>query len=174
MRNKVLKFGLIIFIFFMFGLITMQTYAKYMKKVSGYDQAKVASFINDVSCLGQSITQDTNLSLFDEKIAPGSKGEFSNLLMTLENENGIPLSFSFQDQEYTDMTKLSNDINVLVNQTFSNISSKTDDKKQSIDIVIKWEWPFYISDEQDIKDTLLASKDAIVTLNIECTFIQKK
>ena len=41
MRNKVLKFGLIIFIFFMFGLITMQTYAKYMKKVSGYDQAKV-------------------------------------------------------------------------------------------------------------------------------------
>ena len=158
-----------------------------MKKVSGYDQAKVASFINDVSCLGQSITQDTNLSLFDEKIAPGSKGEFSilitdqsdvlvdvNLLMTLENENGIPLSFSFQDQEYTDMTKLSNDINVLVNQTFSNISSKTDDKKQSIDIVIKWEWPFYISDEQDIKDTLLASKDAIVTLNIECTFIQKK
>ncbi len=163
------------------ALVSGTTYAKYVQKMSGHDQAKVASFINNVSTDHETLTQDTNLTLWEDIIAPGSQGEFVlhvvdqsevqvQALMTLELDNPqeIPLRFSYQGTTYEDLALLNQRLNQVLEEEFKKGPTSNID----IELSIGWEWPFFISDEQDEKDTQIASSTSTVTLHVSCTFMQ--
>lgn len=97
-------------------------------------------------------------SLVKNKIAPGTNGEFSILISTIDSTVDMKYSVDFEDvtkekptnllfkvkgtnKEYSTLQELEK----YLNGTIENESLK--------EYVIEWRWPYEINDEQDIIDT---------------------
>lgn len=87
---------------------------------------------------------------FNKKIAPGSKGSFvikfkrpvdTNYSIEIKEKTSKPqnLVFILDNREYNSMTEMED----IINEKFMNVD----------EIIINWEWKYYINKIQDIQDT---------------------
>ena len=93
-----------------------------------------------------------NKTLVKEKVAPGTKGNFTiriksnedinyEILFNSLNEKPKNLIFEYKDIKYQKLEDLQKDL-------IGKIA-----KKETIDINISWEWEYKISSKEDIQDT---------------------
>lgn len=148
-----------------------QTFSKYVTEVNGEGVANIAKWsfkVNDKEEQMQTInlgsTIDNN-TLVENKIAPGTAGNFEIKIDAKEaevgidykvrfiNENNKPqnLIFTYQDKTYTNITKLEE---VLT----GTIDANAEEKEKTFNI--HWEWPY----ETGI-GTSIATNDKIDTEN---------
>ena len=93
-----------------------------------------------------------NKTLVKEKVAPGTKGNFTiriksnedinyEILFNSLNEKPKNLIFEYKDIKYQKLEDLQKDL-------IGKIA-----KKETVDINISWEWEYKISSKEDIQDT---------------------
>ena len=105
---------------------------------------------------------------------------------TVDGNFYCPLVFVIKDRNdnikatidgatYTSETELEVAIATFINNFSAEYEANTDlALEDNTDLNIDWEWPFYISDERDVKDTKLgdAATAATISIKISCTVTQ--
>ena len=149
-----------------------KTFSKYMTEVKGVGTASVAKWNFKVNGTEEEI-QTINLAstinnetLANNKIAPGTSGNFeiridgSNAEVGIDykieflNEKNLPqnLIFKYNGKSYDSIVKLNEVLNGKINAN--------DEQKQK-SFVINWEWPY----ETGVSETEIAKNDKIDTEN---------
>ena len=169
------------------------TLAKYVTSSTVSDEAAVAKFglniPNTVNLFSDSYTNVQADPEGKKIIAPGTSGQYefevtgtsevaykvsADITVTYSEEWGEykPLEFSIDGTTWTSLEQFKEDLSTALeseilapNVTYTN--SQT----------IYWSWPFYVSPENDVKDTAMGSAAATgtapkVTVNIEATAAQ--
>ena len=169
------------------------TLAKYVTTSTGSDAAVVAKFELDIP---------TTINLFSDSytnvkadtdgkkiIAPGTTGEYTfnvtgksevayrvsaaiEVVYSEEWDGYTPLKFKLNDSEWTDFAEFEADLSSALESDIiapGNSYSSTQ--------TIHWQWPFNVSDENDVKDTAMGKAAAgasapNVTITIEATATQ--
>jgi len=169
------------------------TLAKYVTLREVSDDAVVAKFRLDVpNTINLFSDSYTNVKAdVDGKkiIAPGTTGQYrfevtgtsevayqvsANIIVTYsEGWNGYaPLEFSINGTNWTDLTDFKENLsNALASETMAPGEGYANTQ------TIYWKWPFYVSDEEDIRDTEMGVAAATgtapkVTVSIEVTATQ--
>ena len=152
-KNKKIVLLLTAIIATLVSFLGGHTYAKYMSKVTGNGTAEIASWkfkVNENEEKMQTISLNStinNLTLANEKIAPGTSGNFQiNLDATgadvgifytinFENETEKPtnLNFKYAGATYKDLGYLRNAI-------VGTINADSEEKIKTI--TIEWNWPY--------------------------------
>lgn len=168
-RNKKIISALIILTAIIISFIGGQTFSKYVTEVSGEGVANVAKWtfkVNDNESQLQSINLAStvnNETLINNKIAPGTSGDFQikidatgsdvgiNYKVNFVNEKNKPqnLIFTYDDERYENVTDIAEELSGI-------IDANAEEKTKVINI--HWEWPYEtgIDDEitnNDIIDT---------------------
>ena len=169
------------------------TLAKYVTSSTATDEASAASFglniPNTIALFSESYDNVESDSDGKNIIAPGTEGEYvfeltgssevaykvsAAISVTYSEEWGdyAPLEFSLDGDDWMDMDDfkiaLSNELEtetLAPNTLYNNAQT------------IHWQWPFYVSDENDLKDTVIGLAAAegpvpTVTVSIEATAVQ--
>mgnify|MGYP004523468477 CR=1 FL=1 len=149
-----------------------QAYAKYMSRVTGQGTADIASWsfkVNENEEKLQTISLKStinNSTLINNKIAPGTEGEFQikldatgsdvgiNYVTRFENESQKPinLKFTYDGKTYNSLTNLQQDLTGIINAN--------DENKVKI-ITIGWNWKY----ETGSTAKEIAANDLIDTQN---------
>lgn len=176
MKNKKRVIGVLIII----ALISIvflagYTFARYYKSINGGSaQASIARW-----SFGSKNTAAT-INLSDEKIAPGSKGQFEievdatdsevevEYEIKVDNEKNIPRNMKFYAETKDEK---GNVVKTEENNSFKQIASENlkglipvEANNQKRTIVVYWDWPFNENDE-----TLIDSEDATLDVNEDIT-----
>lgn len=149
-------------------------YAKYITEVKGEGIAEVATWSFKVNGEKEQV-QTINListcndeTLVNNKIAPGTSGDFNivvdatgsdvgiNYNITFNNETNKPenLKFTYEDVEYNSIEELQNNLSGIIN-------ANDEDKTRTLNI--KWEWKY----ETGLNETEIANNDSIDTQDAE-------
>ncbi len=139
-----------------------QTFSKYVTEVTGKANAEVANW-HFVVNQNEAQTQNINLAstinnetLVDNKIAPGTKGEFKITVdgtgsdvgiqydIEIKNETQKPqnLFFTYEGQKYKEISQI-------FNITSGAINANAEDKVR--EILVKWEWPYELGGSEQEK-----------------------
>lgn len=173
-KSKKIVLVIIALIAIILSFIGGNAYAKYKSSVTGHGTAEIASWsfkVNDKEDKIQTISLKStvdNETLVDNKIAPGTQGNFQikldatdsdvgiDYLIKFENETQKPenLKFMYNGNTYNSITELGQ---ALTGRIDANANEK--DKIKTLDIA--WEWEYETGDtEEEIK-----SNDATDTKN---------
>ncbi len=151
-----------------------QTFSKYITEVTGNANAPIANWhflVNENESTTQTINLASTLNnetLVDNKIAPGTNGEFTITIdgsgsdvgiqydLEIKNETKKPqnLYFTYNGQKYEELSKITN-------ITSGMFEANAEEKVKTI--TIYWEWPFEIGGpesekaENNGKDTIDAT-----------------
>ena len=136
-----------------------QTFSKYITEVKGTGSAQVAMWSFKVYGDNEQ-TQNVKLAstvdditLVDNKIAPGTKGSFSikidgegsdvgiNYNIKVQNETQKPanLFYTYQGKTYTDLNELALEASGTIN---------ADDSNKVKEILVNWEWPYQTGSDE--------------------------
>jgi hypothetical protein len=171
------------------------TLAKYVTSSTGSDEAMVAKFElnipNTINLFSESYTSVKSDEEGKKVIAPGTSGQYSfevtgtsevayrvnaNVAVTYSDGwNGYkPLRFSINGTKWTNLE----DFNVnLSNALASGVMAPGQEYERTQ--TIYWEWPFYSTDEYDVKDTLVGKSAATqtapkVNISVEAIAVQSE
>lgn len=150
-----------------------QTFARYMSKIVGKGTANIASWsfkVNENEEKLQTISLKStinNSSLLDNKIAPGTEGEFHikldatglevgiNYVVRFENETQKPmnLKFVYDGKTYNTLSDLQTDLTGVIN---------ANDENKIRDLVIGWNWKYETgtSAEEILKSDTIDTQNA--------------
>lgn len=160
-RNKKIISALIILTAIIISFIGGQTFSKYVTEVSGEGVANVAKWtfkVNDNESQLQSINLAStvnNETLINNKIAPGTSGDFQikidatgsdvgiNYKVNFVNEKNKPqnLVFTYDDEKYENVTDIA--------EKLTGIIDANAEEKEKI-INIHWEWPYETGTDDEI------------------------
>ena len=172
-KKKVILVIIIAIILITISFICGQVYGKYMSRISGQGTAEVASWsfrVNDNEEKIQTIPLKStvnNQTLINNKIGPGTEGNFQikldgtgsevgiNYIIHFENEKNKPqnLKFIYENKTFNSITELEGLLSGVIN-------ANGEEKTKVIDI--KWIWPYETgnnqteitkNDENDTKDS---------------------
>ena len=147
-----------------------QAYAKYMSRVTGQGMAEIASWsfkVNENEEKLQTISLKSTINkptLINNKIAPGTEGDFQikldatdsevgiNYIIKFENESQKPtnLKFTYDEKTYNSLTDLQQDLTGIINAN--------DENKVKI-LNIGWDWKY----ETGTTEQEVAANDLIDT-----------
>ncbi len=130
-----------------------QSYSKYISEITGSGTAEIAKWEFLVNGTTEQIQNIKLASLYDratvatDKIAPGTKGDFSIVIDTTNAEVRVGYSIKFEN-ETTKPTNLKfkykdhvcNNLSELEEFLTGHINS--DDRFKTLTFKIEWEWPF--------------------------------
>ena len=166
-----------------------QTFSKYITEVKGTGSAQVAMWSFKVYGDNEQ-TQNVKLAstvdditLVDNKIAPGTKGSFSikidgegsdvgiNYNIKVQNETQKPanLFYTYQGKTYTDLNELALEASGTIN---------ADDSNKVKEILVNWEWPYQTGSDEisksknDAQDTQDGKNISNYTFDIVVTGTQ--
>ena len=171
------------------------TLAKYVTSSTGSDEAVVAKFAlnipNTINLFSESYANVKSDEEGKKIIAPGTSGQYSfevtgnaevayrvnaNVAVTYSDGwNGYkPIRFSINGTKWTNLE----DFNVNLSDALAS-GVMAPGEEYSREQTIYWEWPFYISDEYNIKDTLVGQSAATqtapkVTISVEAIAVQSE
>ena len=156
-----------------FSFVGGQSYAKYMSKVTGQGTADIASWsfkVNENEEKMQTISlksRQNNSTLLNNKIAPGTDGEFQikldatgtdvriNYAIKFENETRKPtnLKFTYDGKKYNSLSDLQKDLTGIIN---------ADEQEKNKTLTIGWNWKYETgSTQQEITaNDLIDTKEA--------------
>lgn len=156
-----------------FSFVGGQSYAKYMSKVTGQGTADIASWsfkVNENEEKMQTISlksRQNNSTLLNNKIAPGTEGEFQikldatgtdvgiNYAIKFENETRKPtnLKFTYDGKKYNSLSDLQKDLTGIIN---------ADEQEKNKTLTIGWNWKYETgSTQQEITaNDLIDTKEA--------------
>lgn len=169
-KSKKIVFIIVAIMAILMSFVGGQVYAKYMSKITGNGTADIASWsfkVNEKDEKMQTISLKStinNNTLVNNKIAPGTKGDFQikidasgaevgiDYKILFENEKNKPtnLIFEYENKKYNSITELQS---VLVGTINANEQEKTKV------LNIHWEWPY----ETGKLETEIAKNDEIDT-----------
>lgn len=149
-----------------------KTYSKYVSQITGNGVAQIATWsfkVNGSEEQRQTINLAStynNETLINNKIAPGTSGNFNividgtgsdvgiNYKIQCQNEGNLPENFKFiyNNQEYSKLSE--------IQDAFSGTINANDTNKK-ITLPIKWEWKY----ETGSDATQIANNDKIDTQN---------
>lgn len=165
------------------------TFAKYMSRVTGNGSAEIASWnfkVNENEEQMQTIELKStinNKTLVNNKIAPGTEGNFQikldatdsdvgiNYIVRFENESTKPtnLKFTYEGKTYNSITELGQVLTGIINANDEN-------KVKTIDIGWNWQYETGSTLEEiaknDLEDTKNAKEISNYTFNILVTGTQ--
>ena len=147
-----------------------QAYAKYMSKVTGKGTADIASWsfkVNENEEKMQTISlksKTNNSTLLNNKIAPGTEGEFQikldatgsdvgiNYIVKFENETHKPtnLKFMYDGKTYNSLSELQKDLTGVIN---------ADEQEKTKVLTVGWSWKYETGSTQ----TEITASDLIDT-----------
>ncbi len=171
-KSKKIVLVVIAIVIIAISFIGGQAYAKYMSRVTGQGTADIASWsfkVNENEEKLQTISLKStinNSTLINNKIAPGTEGEFQikldatgsdvgiNYVTRFENESQKPinLKFTYDGKTYNSLTNLQQDLTGIINAN--------DENKVKI-ITIGWNWKY----ETGSTAKEIAANDLIDTQN---------
>lgn len=171
-QKKKIVLLVIAIIVIVLSFIGGQTFARYMSKIRGQGTADIASWsfkVNENDEKLQTISLKStmnNSSLLDNKIAPGTEGEFKikldatgievgiNYVIKFENESPKPanLKFVYNGKTYNTLSDLQTDLTGVINAT---------DENKVKDLIIGWNWKY----ETGTTAEEISKSDAIDTQN---------
>ena len=172
-----------------FSFVGGQSYAKYMSKVTGQGTADIASWsfkVNENEEKMQTISlksRQNNSTLLNNKIAPGTDGEFQikldatgtdvgiNYAIKFENETRKPtnLKFTYDGKKYNSLSDLQKDLTGIIN---------ADEQEKNKTLTIGWNWKYETGSTQqeisasDLIDTKEAKEIKSYTFDIVISGIQ--
>lgn len=152
-KSKKIVLLIIAIIAILLSFLGGQTYAKYMSKVTGQGTADIASWsfkVNENEEKLQTISLKStinNSTLVNNKIAPGTEGEFQikldatgsevgiNYVIKFENESQKPtnLKFTYDGKTYNSLTDLQQDLTGLIN---ANVEERVKI------LTVAWNWKY--------------------------------
>ena len=150
-----------------------QAYAKYMSRVTGQGTADIASWrfkVNENEEKLQTIALKStmnNTTLINNKIAPGTEGDFQikldatgsevgiNYVIKFENESQKPsnLKFTYDGKTYNSLTDLQQDLTGTIN---------ANDQNKVKTLTIGWNWAYVTgtSDQEIASSDIIDTKEA--------------
>ena len=158
-------------------------YAKYFTKIKGTGLAEIATWsfkvngeMEQIQTINLASTID-NETLVDNKIAPGTKGNFNIVIDATDSDVGINYNISFSDesnkptnlkfiyneQEYQSIEELADNLSGIIN---------ANDEEKTRTLNIGWEWKYETGSDantiaqNDIIDTENGTSLANYTFNI--------
>lgn len=152
-KSKKVVLLVIAIIVILLSFIGGQAYAKYMSKVTGQGTADIASWnfkVNENEEKLQTISLKStinNSTLVNNKIAPGTEGEFQikidasgsevgiNYVVKFENESQKPtnLKFTNDGKTYNSLTDLQQDLTGIIN---------ANDENKAKTLTVGWNWKY--------------------------------
>lgn len=152
-KSKKVVLLVIAIIAILLSFIGGQAYAKYMSKVTGQGTADIASWsfkVNENEEKLQTISLKStinNSTLVNNKIAPGTEGEFQikidasgaevgiNYVIKFENESQKPtnLKFTYDGKTYNSLTDLQQDLTGIIN---------ANDENKVKTLTVGWNWKY--------------------------------
>ena len=171
MNKKKIILTLAVLLVIGLSFIGGQTYSKYITEVKGEGVAKVASWNFKVNGESESLKQVINLqstvnneTLVNNKIAPGTKGNFVIRLDATGAEVGVKYDIKITNQnskptnlKFVNNGKTYNDIGQLLQEASGTINAN--DPSKIKEIKVDWEWPYEIGETS----TLISQNDNIDT-----------
>ena len=164
---------LVVLLVALIAFIGGQAYAKYVSEVRGNGIAEVATWSFKVNGQNEQVEKINlastcnNETLVNNKIAPGTTGSFNIIVDATDSEVGINynitfteeenkpsnLKFFYNEQEYSSIKDLEEDL--------SGTIDANDEKGKSRTLNIKWEWLYEAGEtEEEIKaNDLIDTKD---------------
>lgn len=188
-KNKKIVLITIVAIIIIVSFIGGQVYAKYMSKITGSGTADIASWsfkVNEKDEKMQTISLNStinNNTLVNNKIAPGTEGNFQikidatgaevgiDYKIIFENEKNKPtnLIFEYENKKYNSIVELQKDLIGTIN---------ADEKEKIKTLNINWKWPYETGKNQneinqnDVIDTNEAKNISNYTFDVIITGTQ--
>lgn len=172
-KSKKIVLIIVAIIAIIFSFVGGQSYAKYMSKVTGKGTADIASWsfkVNENEEKMQTISlksKQNNSTLLNNKIAPGTEGEFQikldatgadvgiNYAIKFENETRKPtnLKFTYDGKKYNSLGDLQKDLTGIIN---------ADEQEKTKTLTIGWNWKYETgTTQQEISaNDLIDTKEA--------------
>ncbi len=172
-RKKKVLIILAILVLVLLAFIGGQAYAKYVSQVRGEGVAEVATWNFKVNGQDEQVEQIDlastcdNETLVDNKIAPGTSGNFAILVDATGSEVGINYNITFTEEEnkpqnlkfeYNDVEY--NSIKDLEKDLSGTINAKDENKTRTLNIKWKWEYETGSSPEEISSNDLVDTEDA--------------
>lgn len=181
MKNKKKSIGIIALLMLVGATsgYVASTYAKYTSTVSGEGSAVVAAwkFEDDNANTNFDINLAENYdasTLVDERIAPGTTGDFTIALSNENSEVGVEFTIVFTETENVPQNLVFKQNGTTVDPTTQKITGYIA-AGETLDVPLSWEWAYYTSDANDVKDTTDGKKELdgrTMTVNASITGIQ--
>lgn len=172
-KNKKIVLIIVAILAITLSFVCGNTYAKYMSRVTGQGRADIAKWnfkVNEKEDEIQTISLKStvnNETLSDNKIAPGTSGNFQIKLdasdsevgidytIKIENETRKPtnLKFIYNEKIYNSMMELQEDLS-------GTINANDEDKIRIINIDWKWQYETGITEEEINKNNLIDTKES--------------
>ena len=176
---------LVIILSFMIG----KTFSKYVSEVKGTGTAEIANWVFKVNGK-EDVVQNVNLlstynneTLINNKVAPGTSGNFNIVVDATGSEVGVDytvqflnesekpqnLIYIYDDQQYTTIQDLQKDLSGTIN---------ANDENKTRTITVYWEWQYQTGEDEneinqnDIIDTNNAKQLENYTFDIYVTGTQ--
>ena len=165
MKNKKKSIGIIALLMLVGATsgYVASTYAKYTSTVTGEGSAIVAAwaFEDDNATTDFEINLAENYdasTLVDERIAPGTSGDFTIALSNENSEVGVEFTIAFDDTENVPQNLVFKQNGTTIDPTSGTITGYIA-AGETLDVPLTWEWAYSTSDANDLKDTTDGKKD---------------
>lgn len=172
-KSKKIILAIAVLLCILLAFIGGQAYAKYITEIKGNGIAEVATWsfkVNDQKEHIQEIklaSTYNNETLVNNKIAPGTSGNFNIIVDATGSEVGIKynivfsdeankptnLKFIYEDQEYNSIQDLENNLSGVINANEEN-------KTKTLNIGWKWDYETGQEEEEIAANDLIDTKDA--------------
>lgn len=172
-KNKKIVLLVIAIIAILLSFVGGQAYAKYMSKVTGQGTADIASWsfkVNENEEKLQTISLKStinNSTLVNNKIAPGTAGEFQikldatgsevgiNYVIKFENESQKPtnLKFTYDGKTYNSLTDLQQDLT-------GTINANAEEKVKTLTVAWNWKYETGSTAKEIATNDLIDTQDA--------------
>lgn len=172
-KSKKIILAIAVLLCILLAFIGGQAYAKYITEIKGNGIAEVATWsfkVNDQKEHIQEIklaSTYNNETLVNNKIAPGTSGNFNIIVDATGSEVGIKynivfsdeankptnLKFIYEDQEYDSIQELENNLSGVINANEEN-------KTKTLNIGWKWDYETGQEEEEIAANDLIDTKDA--------------
>lgn len=172
-KSKKIILAIAVLLCILLAFIGGQAYAKYITEIKGNGIAEVATWsfkVNDQKEHIQEIklaSTYNNETLVNNKIAPGTSGNFNIIVDATGSEVGIKynivfsdeankptnLKFIYEDQEYDSIQDLENNLSGVINANEEN-------KTKTLNIGWKWDYETGQEEEEIAANDLIDTKDA--------------
>ena len=150
-----------------------QAYAKYMSRVTGQGKAEIASWsfkVNENEEKLQTISLKSTINkstLINNKIAPGTEGNFQIKLDATESEVGINYIIKFKNEsqkptnlKFTYEGKIYNSLTDLQQDLIGIINVNDENKIKILDIGWDWEYETGTTEQEITNNDLIDTQDA--------------
>lgn len=144
-----------------------QTYAKYMSRIEGHGTADIANWSFKVNEKDDSMQTIYLSSGENNKLSPGTKGNFQIKLDGTSSDVGINYNIKFENEtkKPTNLNfiyngKIYNSIKELEKELVGTINFNDDDKIKILNIDWEWKYETGNTEQEILKNDLIDTKDA--------------